>query len=157
MDTLVLLILLSPILIFILLFIYEDYQSRRMEREILKNNIGITLRSLLYEGFVSESFYNDVYLATVLGGYSIDWLSDIDQMLRNLYTTCKREETARKTPTNKVSKVAQKLGLCNSFTNSELKKAYRAWMNVNHPDKNHNANLDEVQQVTAWYNERKSK
>lgn len=49
------------------------------------------------------------------------------------------------------------LGLGKDFTQDELKKSYRKWMMTNHPDKNPNADTNLVQQVTAWYNQRKVK
>ena len=67
-----------------------------------------------------------------------------------------KEKKAEK-PSDNRHPVQKILGLGKDFTQDELKKSYRKWMMINHPDKNPNADTDLVQQVTAWYNQRKVK
>lgn len=82
-----------------------------------------------------------------------------EEIARQAHAKTKQDFEAKqeKKPSDNLHPVQKILGLGKDFTQDELKKSYRKWMMTNHPDKNPNADTDLVQQVTAWYNQRKVK
>ena len=82
-----------------------------------------------------------------------------EEVARRAHDKTRQDYKAKqeKKPSDDRHPVQKILGLGKDFTQDELKKSYRKWMMTNHPDKNPNADTDLVQQVTAWYNQRKVK
>lgn len=147
-------------------FVWIEFEERRQRRRqhldsVIKDLLTFGLRN----GFITHSEAYQLEKMILGNNHSIPNLERfhrvlLDAILEDVVKKAKREEWTRQKkekPSDDRHPVQKILGLGKDFTQDELKKSYRKWMMTNHPDKNPNADTDLVQQVTAWYNQRKVK
>ena len=157
---LTLLFVASPLLFYSLLNYIDQCREEALAKNRFLHRIWSTLKSMedspeymrwsirflqLLESKHSLSEVEDFYIRVCKAKANYD-----AQVFQNLMSDLDEKSKVKRTV-----KISELLGLGNDFTKPELKKAYRAWMMKNHPDKNPNANLETVQKVTSWYNRNK--